>query len=581
MGKEKNNKSNKFLISWGILFKFLLLVMFVTTMTQCLHASVRVYDRQMHGGYGNIPGPELQLGHVIKLPSENLENRYEITGIHQNFPENLLEFTDYVEASFSDFSGGTVPPWATGDNTRQMEIFKDIISYYDPTYTVQQDPEVRGGLAEGIFSFIHLGDVQLREANVKMISKKFVKWADKYVKTFMRNEDQEMHDIDVYYAIISTINHEVNAIQANGTSSIRPYPEFMIHAGDAVDTGVIEEWNQFVTITNKIKIPWLNSVGNHDILALGNLLLDGECTTIQEIVPDYYVPWLPKKLKYPKVCLNREVVYSDLDLPKKRRSFIGDVQPGEQYNNSIEKFIGKHLDEEQTIFRGSPTPIKTSNNGFDFNDNKGYYNFKHQFDFGSGDMRTVHFIVLMTASIGGGAAGIFDNLQKDWLSNILENDVGKKDIVIVFGHHPIGKFIYKEEGEELENLLYRSPNVVAYFTGHTHQHKITSHMPRTPGEHGFWEVITSAIIEYPQEARFITLKRLGQSNVAFIESITFGSELKREGNFYFEHLKKGMDGAHSDFINQGRERGKIRTGDPTKEYQKDTFARLFFKLPGD
>ena len=45
----------------------------------------------------------------------------------------------------------------------------------------------------------------------------------------------------------------------------------MVHTGDSIDAGTIQELYQFIYISDKLQmIPWLNLVGNHDVAIFGN-----------------------------------------------------------------------------------------------------------------------------------------------------------------------------------------------------------------------------------------------------------------------------------------------------------------------
>jgi hypothetical protein len=53
-------------------------------------------------------------------------------------------------------------------------------------------------------------------------------------------------------------------------------------------------------------------------------------------------------------------------------------------------------------------------------------------------------------------------------------------------------------------LLLASPQVVAWFNGHTHENQIWSHA-RTDGSGGFWEVNTASHIDFPQQSRLVEI----------------------------------------------------------------------------
>ena len=57
--------------------------------------------------------------------------------------------------------------------------------------------------------------------------------------------------------------------------------------------------------------------------------------------------------------------------------------------------------------------------------------------------------------------------------------------------------------ESFEELIDQFPNVVAYVPGHTHEHRLTPFV-RTDGT-TWWEVNTSAVIDYPNQSRLVEL----------------------------------------------------------------------------
>ena len=60
--------------------------------------------------------------------------------------------------------------------------------------------------------------------------------------------------------------------------------------------------------------------------------------------------------------------------------------------------------------------------------------------------------------------------------------------------------------DQLLNLLLRFRNVVLWLNGHIHANRIT---PRSDpaGGHGFWEVTTSSLVDWPCQARLVELFR--------------------------------------------------------------------------
>ena len=112
-----------------------------------------------------------------------------------------------------------------------------------------------------LLRFAWLSDVQLRQREVKLFSDRASLTLDKVIPSFERNPVQEDYDWAVYTSYIAAINQ----------LHLKDLPlDFMIHTGDAIDAGSIEELYRFIYITNKLQIPWMNLIGNHDISIFGN-----------------------------------------------------------------------------------------------------------------------------------------------------------------------------------------------------------------------------------------------------------------------------------------------------------------------
>lgn len=170
-------------------------------------------------------------------------------------------------------------------------------------------------------------------------------------------------------------------------------------------------------------------------------------------------------------------------------------------------------------------------------DNDGYYAF---------DVNGVRFVVLDTINddfatangfaqqflnteslvgadiIGGYAEGAVDPAQLAWLRNEVATNGDK--LLVVVSHHTVNSMFTNladgscapglgclkdvldaagyGTGEGLTAELSQSPNVVAWMGGHTHQHRIE---PKGADAHGFWNIESSSLIDWPQEARVVEL----------------------------------------------------------------------------
>ncbi len=123
-----------------------------------------------------------------------------------------------------------------------------------------------------------------------------------------------------------------------------------------------------------------------------------------------------------------------------------------------------------------------------------------------GDMR---FIALDTVCDSGGADGSIGTAQLEWLAAQL--DQARDRHVVVLSHHtsdtlanPHGE---QQPPERLIGLLEQSPSVVLWLNGHIHANRIKAHR-------GFWEVTTSAVVDWPCQARVVEIFRMAQGRLA-------------------------------------------------------------------
>ncbi|MEY2722349.1 MAG: TIGR03767 family metallophosphoesterase [Actinobacteria bacterium] len=118
-------------------------------------------------------------------------------------------------------------------------------------------------------------------------------------------------------------------------------------------------------------------------------------------------------------------------------------------------------------------------------------------------------IALDTVNPHGGWQGSIDDQQFQWLLEILGNN--RDTYVIIASHHPLQDLIngYDPNGEkrylkeEILRELTRFPNLVLWLAGHTHRNKSTYF--GQDEYHGFWQVETSSLIDWPQQGRVVEL----------------------------------------------------------------------------
>jgi metallophosphoesterase (TIGR03767 family) len=141
------------------------------------------------------------------------------------------------------------------------------------------------------------------------------------------------------------------------------------------------------------------------------------------------------------------------------------------------------------------------------------------------DTRSVRFITLDTVCSDGGADGSIDPAQLHWLERRLEeahSSFRSRDgstartqhddrLVVVLSHHGYDMLANPrapKSNDELLELLLRFRNVVLWLNGHIHAHRITPRKGPIDG-HGFWEVTTSSLVDWPCQARLVELFEAG------------------------------------------------------------------------
>jgi hypothetical protein len=69
-------------------------------------------------------------------------------------------------------------------------------------------------------------------------------------------------------------------------------------------------------------------------------------------------------------------------------------------------------------------------------------------------------------------------------------------------------------GPEVRQLLHRFGNVVLWLNGHTHTNTVRPRPDPLDPDHGFWEVTTCAVVDWPGQTRVVELLDLGDGALA-------------------------------------------------------------------
>ncbi|HEX2104185.1 MAG TPA: metallophosphoesterase, partial [Solirubrobacteraceae bacterium] len=107
----------------------------------------------------------------------------------------------------------------------------------------------------------------------------------------------------------------------------------------------------------------------------------------------------------------------------------------------------------------------------------------------------VRAIVLDTVRRTKGAGGVVTAREVAFLRRELRRAGDRW--VLVFTHHPLERL---DRGARLRRLLDREPRVLAAIAGDTHRNRVA---PRRTAAGGYWRITTSALADFPQQARML------------------------------------------------------------------------------
>jgi hypothetical protein len=229
-----------------------------------------------------------------------------------------------------------------------------------------------------------------------------------------------------------------------------------------------------------LRMPWKWVTGNHDVLVQGNLKVEaGNRTNVLGSVAstgtrNYAQPGGP-------------VEKGDFVVPDPRRALLSRQ---ELMTKVASHGDGHGLGEAQ---KQSGKAIYT----FDIPDSP------------------IRFLVHDTAAETGGAEGIIHKADVDaMIKPLLDRALDEKKWVILASHHSVGN-LSADGGAfgsaqpdamtaaEWSSFIGGSPNVVFSLVGHSHRHRVVPIAPA--GGHAWWEVMTSAIADYPHELRVVEI----------------------------------------------------------------------------
>jgi metallophosphoesterase (TIGR03767 family) len=278
-----------------------------------------------------------------------------------------------------------------------------------------------------------------------------------------------------------------------------------------------------------IRYPWYTALGIRDVLVQGNFP-PGEASRQIALGGRKIIDLSPARKDEvcadPSILLDPEqtqAILSDKDTE------VRDVTPDEN------RSLLTRADWVQEMFNSSEQPGPQGHGLTQGNVDEGtaYYAFEHG---------PLAFIVLDTVNPAGFAAGSMDAAQFAWLEDqikarssqsfdaegkLVEADVEDRLIAVV-SHHPLERLNNplpdpsgeeRVQGQALEELLHRYPNVVAHVTGGS---QVNSATPRPDPQRragGYWEISTTSPAAYPMQGRLLETVDNGDGTISLFTTM--------------------------------------------------------------
>ncbi|HUS21228.1 MAG TPA: TIGR03767 family metallophosphoesterase [Aeromicrobium sp.] len=316
---------------------------------------------------------------------------------------------------------------------------------------------------------------------------------------------------------------DAGAFEGVAASGLSEYwqPESTAHdryknLGFPLVPGLIEASTQ-AFVTPGLNVPWLLTMGNHDVVANG--MLENRA---------YVEEWSGGE---------RKIFSARGDLPVLLAMQLATVKAGDDVGALIWDIATAgttrtvHADERRLPFTGTEYVRLLYDDRY-----AGAGPVGHGYS-RDADAATLYYghrlapqvvaISLDSTNQAGGIDGSIGSTQWAWLARELER--ARDSYVLVFTHHPSEMMANlasdprtpgeeRHSGSELVDLLHRFPNVLAWINGHTHHNRITAHAARNPRQ-SFWEINSASHIDAPQQARVIEVARNRDGTVSLFTTM--------------------------------------------------------------
>jgi 3',5'-cyclic AMP phosphodiesterase CpdA len=231
--------------------------------------------------------------------------------------------------------------------------------------------------------------------------------------------------------------------------------------------------------------PWYPALGNHDLLAQGETpptaRIDAVATGGRLVVgldPD--APAVRAAIRRGRDVDSAQAVDALLAAGAPGRSLRVPSDPRRRHLNPA-----GYLARLATV-PGAPAPVRAA---------AGHATLDYAVDLGP----HARALVLDTVDRRGGSRGLLRPAQLAWLRAELRRAAGRA--LLVFTHNPLDS---TTGGDAALAALDATPGVVAAVAGNSHRNRIR---PRATADGGYWQISTSSLADYPQQARALRLRR--------------------------------------------------------------------------
>ncbi|MGC4118818.1 MAG: metallophosphoesterase [Myxococcales bacterium] len=381
------------------------------------------------------------------------------------------------------------PPGATVSGERAYRELKDVYADLDRVQaeaSVALYPSLATLHADAFGRIAHVTDVQVREERATLLGGvetdilESASNAYTPIEGTRRDALMEVNSAYVWLAEVLTLN----AVH-------KQYPlDLVVHTGDATDSGLRSELRRFLYNAHKLEAPFLNVIGNHDVLAFGL--------------------WNHKDA-FVGVYLN------SVDMSASVRTLFDGNGDGLMQDHATHIEVANAAISEIGVHEPTRQAFGSERHGYDLSPDPsgGYYTVVVR---APADGRPgLQLVSLRTSSDKGGADGEMDDAQLAWLNDTLDAPTTRQNVVVIAAHHPlmdvkrsngglgaVGQVVEAEPLKKLKELLLHYPNVVAYLCGHTHLPEVVE-LKDGAGALQLAQIDTGGLLTYPQEGAVVEL----------------------------------------------------------------------------